>query len=156
MKQIGVPTSEDRKYFFSKIPWSVDDGSGTLISIVNEKEETQGLCMYNAHVPKITNGKHDNEGGSIFLSALSMKKTWMLGNTVRLIVYYPFSVLKCTRLMTITPIFNKSAIRLDKKYGFVFEGLLKNYFEFDNIVCDGVLLTLYKEIAIELGYISNG
>lgn len=155
MKYLDDATSEDRKFFFHSIPWMVDNyrGSDSFFTVKSDVDhEVKGYAHYGGHHGEIYSGVEMPEGGNIFLSALALHPTFFLGNTLRTLLIAPFTLMKCHRVTTLTPMSNKRALRINKHSGAEFEGILKDWFVYDDIIEDAVIFTLTKMRAKELGY----
>lgn len=83
---------------------------------------------------------HDYRGHDIQLSGAAESRLWATPPAIRMLLWYPFHVLKTRRLTTITARKNKRARRFDEGIGFRLEGTIrKGYDGKDDAMVYGML-----------------
>lgn len=141
-------SQKDKDLYFANIPWSFDDGNNVFLTLCSNEKQVAIIC-YSSHTSHIINGVPTHRGGDINMGVLALDRRWMFGGGVPCILDYPFRHAQCDRVTTLTPDFNISALRVNEASGFVEEGRLKDFFRFDSMVCDAIIMALYREEAIK-------
>ena len=88
---------------------------------------------------------------SVQISMAATRPSWARRSTIQALLDYPFSQLKVDRLTTLISSENTRALRFNEGIGFVREGVMKNGCG----KADRIVLGLYRETAVEHGWIAN-
>lgn len=105
-------------------------GPAMAIGVVSEDDKLLGGVVFHGYMPQFK---------SIEASFASTGPRWLTRPLICGILNHPFVTLDCNRITAATPRSSASARRFLNRFGFQFEGLLRQGFGDDDAVISGLL-----------------
>ena len=94
-------------------------GKCVTIGVPNDQGDLIAGVVYNSYKPDF---------GTIELTMASISPMWARKETIAELLRYPFEQLECYKVYTITPAWNKKALKVNAHIGFVQEAILAHQF----------------------------